>query len=198
MNQHLITGLLLSFFLLGCSSKSGSTNGGGGSLGSGGALMGMDGSSPGVGGAAGTGADGPVAGLGGTPVDGPVTWLGGAVTIGADGPGVAVAAGPVAVTPPGEVRGKPVQVMIPAAGGILISPDGILTIEVPAGALASAQTLTIQPITNQAPGGLGAAYRLGPEGQTFAVPVTLTFTYTLRRPSSGMRPSTPTLRPRES
>jgi hypothetical protein len=50
--------------------------------------------------------------------------------------------------------------------------------EVPAGALASPLTLSIQTITNEAPGGTGVAYRLGPEATTFTTPVKLTFTPT--------------------
>ncbi|MEZ4220484.1 MAG: hypothetical protein R3B13_06090 [Polyangiaceae bacterium] len=81
------------------------------------------------------------------------------------------------VTSVGEPNGSPASGVIGPAGGKLQSPDGLLTLTVPAGALAADTTLTIQPITNFAPGGIGSAYRLGPEGQTFAAPVTLTHTY---------------------
>ncbi|MEZ5173490.1 MAG: hypothetical protein R2850_08280 [Bacteroidia bacterium] len=37
--------------------------------------------------------------------------------------------------------------------------------------------ISIQPITNTAPLGIANAYRLGPEGTTFSVPVTLSFNY---------------------
>jgi hypothetical protein len=83
----------------------------------------------------------------------------------------------IAITAVGTDQGSAVEGIITPAGGTLASADGRLLIEVPAGAVASDTTLTIQPITNEAPGGTGAAYRLGPEGQTFAVPATLTFTY---------------------
>jgi hypothetical protein len=53
----------------------------------------------------------------------------------------------------------------------------VLRIDVPAGALTSNVTITLQPVTNTAPGGFQSTYRLGPAGQTFATPVTLTFTY---------------------
>ncbi|MEP6858986.1 MAG: hypothetical protein ABJE66_00100 [Deltaproteobacteria bacterium] len=84
----------------------------------------------------------------------------------------------VAVTPTGTAQGAPVSGVVTAAGGTLTSGDGLLQISIPAGAVATDTTLTIQPITNEAPGGMGTAYRLGPEGQTFAVPATLTFAYT--------------------
>ena len=64
------------------------------------------------------------------------------------------------------------------AGGVIESADGTVRIEVPAGALATQQTLTIQPITNHAHGKIGDAFRLGPENVTFAMPVRLTFHFT--------------------
>lgn len=70
-----------------------------------------------------------------------------------------------------------VSAVIDAMGGELKSSDGRITMTVPAGAVANATTFTIQPITNTAQGGAGAAYRLGPEGTTFGVPVQLTFHY---------------------
>jgi hypothetical protein len=66
---------------------------------------------------------------------------------------------------------------IAAAGGSISSPDGRLTVTVPAGAVTGPTTFTIQPITNQGPGAVGMAYRLGPEGLTFPVPVALAFHY---------------------
>jgi hypothetical protein len=83
----------------------------------------------------------------------------------------------VAVTAVGDVQGSPAQATVPASGGTLSSADGRLKIDVPSGALAADQMLTIQPISNKAPGGLGAAYRLGPDGLTFSTPVKITFTY---------------------
>lgn len=64
------------------------------------------------------------------------------------------------------------------AGGSLTSEDGSVRIEIPAGALASTETMRIQPISNTNPTGHGTAYRLEPHGITFAQPVKLTFTYT--------------------
>jgi hypothetical protein len=63
------------------------------------------------------------------------------------------------------------------SGGTLQSADGRLTVTIPADALSSATTISIQPITNNAPLGLGFGYRLLPEGVTFAKPVELTFHY---------------------
>ncbi len=82
-------------------------------------------------------------------------------------------AGPI-VTKPGEPVRTASSALVGPAGGTLASPDGTVTIEVPAGALAEPTMLTMQPITNTAPLGVsGAAVRLGPSGQRFAVPATL-------------------------
>ncbi len=64
------------------------------------------------------------------------------------------------------------------AGGTVRSSDGVVAIEIPAGALASDTNIEVEPITNTAPGGLGSAYRLLPAGTTFAVPARLTFALT--------------------
>lgn len=81
------------------------------------------------------------------------------------------------VTPRGTPDGTPSSASLDASGGTLRSADGLLELTVPAGALSVPTTVSIQPITNNAPGHVGHAYRLEPEGLTFAQPVTLTFTY---------------------
>jgi len=53
-----------------------------------------------------------------------------------------------------------------------------LTLTVPQNALTETVAFSIQPITNKSEGGLGLAYRLEPNGQTFATPVEITFKYT--------------------
>jgi len=77
--------------------------------------------------------------------------------------------------PVGTPVGTPVTATIDGAGGSLVSADARLTLSIPAGALSGPTAITIQPITNTGPNGSGVAYRLGPEGTTFAVAVTLTF-----------------------
>ncbi len=83
----------------------------------------------------------------------------------------------IAVTPVGAVRGAAVTADVSASGGTLTSADGRLRVDVPAGAVATSLTLSVQAISNEAPGGSGDAYRLGPEGTMFATPVTVTFIY---------------------
>ncbi len=78
-------------------------------------------------------------------------------------------------TAPGTPLAPPVSVTIPVSGGTLASADRGLRVTVPPGALAAPAALTITPIANTARGAVGGAFRLGPEGRTFAAPVTLTF-----------------------
>jgi len=89
-------------------------------------------------------------------------------------PGSGATPTPTAV---GVAVGSAASATIGAAGGSLSAPDGNLTLTIPAGALATNTVIGIQPLTNMAHGKIGAAYRLTPEGQTFLVPVTLTFSY---------------------
>jgi len=75
----------------------------------------------------------------------------------------------------GSVSGAPVELVIGPAGGLVSAKR--LEIVVPAGALAADTTISLTPITNTAPGGRGEAWRLGPEGTTFASPVTVRTNY---------------------
>ncbi|MGE7776042.1 hypothetical protein ACQKLP_15040 [Chitinophaga sp. NPDC101104] len=86
--------------------------------------------------------------------------------------------GPAVVTAKGEPDGSaPAQKSIGAAGGTLASVDGQLTLTVPAGAFAADQNVSIQRISNRNPSAAGPAYRLLPEGVTFARPISITFRY---------------------
>ncbi len=81
-------------------------------------------------------------------------------------------------TPVGTPVGAATSLSIDGSGGSISSPDGRLTVTIPAGALAAATEITIQPITNTCIAGVGQAYQLGPDGQQFAQPVTLTLQHT--------------------
>ncbi|WP_346237601.1 hypothetical protein ABDK00_000795 [Niabella insulamsoli] len=81
------------------------------------------------------------------------------------------------ITEIGIPSGSPVSAHIGTAGGSLTSSDGGLTVSIPQGALTSSTTISIQPITNKGPLGLGAGYRLSPENVTFDKPVALIFHY---------------------
>ncbi|HUX90260.1 MAG TPA: hypothetical protein VMV48_06170 [Gallionellaceae bacterium] len=78
----------------------------------------------------------------------------------------------------GTASGVAASATIGATGGSVATPDGKITLTIPAGALAANTLIGIQPITNTAHGGLDAGYRLTPDGQTFAQPVALKFAYT--------------------
>jgi len=81
------------------------------------------------------------------------------------------------VTDMGTPTGNSSSASIGASGGKVHSADGKLSVIIPANALSTNTTVTIQPITNEGPLGLGLAYRLQPEGVTFAKPITLQFHY---------------------
>lgn len=90
-------------------------------------------------------------------------------------PAPAPAPGPAAgvPTPVGVAAGLPVSATIGPAGGRLASPDGSLVIEVPPTAFQAPTTLSLQPISNHAHGGLGTAWRITPHGVTASQPITL-------------------------
>ncbi|BDG09246.1 hypothetical protein [Anaeromyxobacter paludicola] len=75
----------------------------------------------------------------------------------------------------GSPAGAAVAATLDGRGGSISSADGRLTLHVPPGALAASTTVSVQAITNTAPRGLGAAYRLEPAGARFAAPVSITF-----------------------
>jgi hypothetical protein len=81
------------------------------------------------------------------------------------------------VTPVGTPVGSPVSQSIDANGGTIVSADGVLHIIIPAGALSSATTISIQPVTNEFPDGVYNGYSLTPDGQKFQKPITLEFHY---------------------
>lgn len=83
-----------------------------------------------------------------------------------------------AVTPVGTPEGAAITAIIGPAGGTIQSVDKRIQIQIPAGALAANQTISMQPLTNNhCPAGTGQAFRLTPHGLTFAKPATITFQY---------------------
>jgi hypothetical protein len=81
-------------------------------------------------------------------------------------------------TPVGTPLGGLVTKSIGAGGGSITSEDGKAELVFPAGALGSNTDISIQAITNNAPNGVGNAYRFLPEGIKFLQQVTLKFHYT--------------------
>lgn len=82
------------------------------------------------------------------------------------------------ITPLGSPVGTVVSKTIGAAGGQLTSNDGRIQITIPAGALNAPKEISLQPITNELPDGIGNGFRLMPHGEQFSKPVTITFSYT--------------------
>ncbi|MDP9040802.1 MAG: hypothetical protein M3N30_02395 [Bacteroidota bacterium] len=81
-------------------------------------------------------------------------------------------------TPVGTPLGTITTKTIGANGGSVASTDGKAELIFPAGVLTTNTDISIQAITNNAPNGVGNAYRLLPEGIQFTQPVTLKFHYT--------------------
>ncbi len=81
--------------------------------------------------------------------------------------------GKVLKTEVGPLLGRPREVTIGAAGGVVESMDGRARLIVPAGALAAPTAISIQPFVNTLPAGVGEGWRLLPNGLQFAVPATL-------------------------
>lgn len=81
------------------------------------------------------------------------------------------------VTSVGTPVGNPASKTIDASGGSISSPDGVLQLIIPAGALSTATNISIQPVTNEVSIGLYNSYSLTPNGQQFQKPVTLEFHY---------------------
>lgn len=78
----------------------------------------------------------------------------------------------------GNPVGSAVTKEIGTSGGSITSPDGRITLTVPAGALSTNTSISIQPIENTTPNGVGLSYDFLPNGQQFAKPVTVTLHYT--------------------
>ncbi len=85
---------------------------------------------------------------------------------------------PGAVTDVGKPIGAPTTQIIGPAGGTLTTPDGTLTMEIPAGALDRATTLTLQPLEKTLPSGAGLAFTISPKDTKLNKAVTLVWHYT--------------------
>jgi hypothetical protein len=88
-----------------------------------------------------------------------------------------VSDGSIAITAIGTPVGNAVSKIIGPAGGTIISGDSVVELNIPAGALSSNVNVSIQPMTNTAPGSIGLTYDLLPNGTQFSTPATLSFHY---------------------
>jgi hypothetical protein len=69
------------------------------------------------------------------------------------------------------------QAVIGTAGGTLSTPDGVLTLAVPRGAVDRDVLFTVGPTPAPLLGALGLTFEIGPAGTQFAVPATVTLRY---------------------
>lgn len=81
------------------------------------------------------------------------------------------------VTPVGTPAGAMESKKIGPGGGSFTSSDGRITLDFPAGALGSDQTIGIQPVSNYVSGAAGVAYRITPHNLNFKIPVRVSFNY---------------------
>jgi hypothetical protein len=70
------------------------------------------------------------------------------------------------------------QAVIGTAGGTLSTPDGVLTLTVPRGAVDRDVLFTVGPTPAPLLGALGATFEVGPARTQFAVPATVSLRYT--------------------
>ncbi|HKG06397.1 MAG TPA: hypothetical protein VKB19_08065 [Pedobacter sp.] len=81
---------------------------------------------------------------------------------------------PIGEPIPGSVT---VTKILGQQGGTISSKDGVLSVEVPAGALSSDVSFSIQPVSNTLPGSDAPSFKILPEHVTFQKPVTLHYSY---------------------
>lgn len=62
-------------------------------------------------------------------------------------------------------------------GGVVVSRDGRLTLDIPEGALADDVAITIEEVEDLPEGALGPAYRVLPVGTVFEAPVEVLYDY---------------------
>lgn len=67
--------------------------------------------------------------------------------------------------------------VVGVAGGTVASADQRVSVTIPAGALSSDTTITIEPAAGTFNGHVGTAYTFGPSGLTFTSPVTVSVSY---------------------
>jgi hypothetical protein len=77
----------------------------------------------------------------------------------------------------GKPVGVPIQKVIGPAGGSISTPGNEVTVSIPAGALIVETPVSIQPVENQAFGGTGLGYELGPANITLNKPATVSWNF---------------------
>src|SRR5215813_361408 len=73
----------------------------------------------------------------------------------------------------GDVGPVVASAPIGRTGGTVTTPDGALTVDLPAGALSGTTEISVRERTSPADGEVGVVYEIGPTGTRFAMPVML-------------------------
>lgn len=79
--------------------------------------------------------------------------------------------------PKGQPIGNQTSFTITPAGGEFVSTDKQIKVKIPAGAVSESTTITMQPVQNTDPAGLGKSVRLLPHTIQFKKPVTIQLSY---------------------
>ena len=81
-------------------------------------------------------------------------------------------------TETGKPVGEPIRKTIGPAGGTISTPNNVLTVIIPAGALKKDEEISVQPVENKAWGGTGLGYELTPKNIELAKPAEVIWKYT--------------------
>lgn len=81
------------------------------------------------------------------------------------------------VTPKGTALGDAESFSIGPDGGVIAFGDGVIEVNIPAGALATSTTIQVESVENTCSAGIGSSFRFTPHDLEFAKPVTVTFNY---------------------
>src|SRR6476620_11581779 len=76
-----------------------------------------------------------------------------------------------------QQKPRSITMLVGMAGAVISTPDGSLTLEIPAGALGDDTIIAVTPTGSPAAGALGTVYEIGPSGHQFSFPVKLTLAY---------------------
>ncbi len=82
------------------------------------------------------------------------------------------------LVPPPDASADTAQEVLGPAGGALSTPDGVLTLRVPSGAVDHDVLFTVGPAAPPLSAAVGGAYEIGPAGTQFAAPATVSIRYT--------------------
>jgi hypothetical protein len=121
----------------------------------------------------------------------PRTWVGAALAVASVGLGIAAGCTTTSSTSP--AASAPASKVIGSGGGTIGTSDGTAQVDIPEGALPADTTITITPNADApAPPDstvVGVAYTFGPQGLTFAKPITVTLAFDPSKLPAGLSPS---------